>query len=302
MEVRPADIVLYLWRNDRTVVIGANQNPWTECAVDALRADGGHLARRRTGGGAVYHDLGNVNFSFIARPPFYDVRRQLGVIARALAPFGLAAEISGRNDMTTGGRKFSGNAFLKTKDACLHHGTILIRTDAAAMTKYLTPAKEKLARKGVASVRSRVVNLAELNPAITAEALVPEIERAFPEEYGIRSPEGPEGSRRSEEDCFRILAAEPRTKELAAKYAGEAWLYAKWRAAAAMDARARVMTAFGLCDVSARIADGRIAAAAVASDALDPDRIAALEHALVGRAATPQTLAGVFTDLSGARQ
>lgn len=294
METTPADIVLYLWRNDHTVVIGANQNPWTECAIDILLADGGHLARRRTGGGAVYHDLGNINFSFVARPPFYDVRRQLGVIAHALAPFGLTAEISGRNDMTVGGRKFSGNAFLKTKNAFLHHGTILIRTDATAMMRYLTPAKEKLARKGVSSIRSRVVNLADLNPAISAATLIPELEQAFLKEYG--------DSLSTTNLSFARLAVESRTRMLAAKYGSETWLYAKWRTAAAMDAHARVMTAFGLCDVSARITNGQITTAAIASDALEPDRIAALEHSLVGRAATPQTLADIFTDLSGARQ
>ncbi|NCA68279.1 MAG: hypothetical protein EOM87_09500 [Clostridia bacterium] len=89
---------LFLWKNERTVVIGANQNPYAECRVETLLNDGGTLARRRTGGGAVYHDLGNLNFSFIAAKRLYDVNKQLSVIQKALLPYGIFAELSGRND------------------------------------------------------------------------------------------------------------------------------------------------------------------------------------------------------------
>ena len=119
-------VTLYLWKNQQTVVIGYNQNPYAECNVQLLLDEGGHLMRRGTGGGAVYHDLGNINFSFIADKSLYDVRKQLSVIQDALLAYGLEAEISGRNDLTCQGRKFSGNAFGKGKKNDLHHGTILI--------------------------------------------------------------------------------------------------------------------------------------------------------------------------------
>ena len=98
-------ITLFLWKNRQTVVIGTNQNPYSECDVETLLNEGGHIARRRTGGGAVYHDLGNLNFSFIADKKIYDVKRQMTVIQKALLNFGLETEVSGRNDITYQGQQ-----------------------------------------------------------------------------------------------------------------------------------------------------------------------------------------------------
>ena len=131
------DIAMYLWQNRRTVVIGQNQNPYAECNVAQLEADGGFLMRRRTGGGAVFHDLGNLNFSFVVPYEMYDTIRQFAVLQRAVAAYGLETEVNGRNDVLCQGRKFSGNAFSKGKHQRLHHGTILIRTDVEQLQRYL---------------------------------------------------------------------------------------------------------------------------------------------------------------------
>lgn len=175
-------ITLFLWRNRQTVVIGTNQNPYSECDVDTLLKEGGHLARRRTGGGAVYHDLGNLNFSIVADKKIYDVKRQMTVIQKALLNYGLETEVSGRNDITYQGRKFSGNAFAKTKYQGLHHGTILIKTDGEKLQKYLKVKPAKLHKHGVKSVASRVINLSEVAD-ITSENIIPYLIKAFEEVY-----------------------------------------------------------------------------------------------------------------------
>lgn len=178
----PNTISLFLWKNRQTVVIGTNQNPYSECDIDSLLTEGGFLARRRTGGGAVYHDLGNLNFSFVADKNIYDVKRQMQVIQKALLDFNLETEVSGRNDITYQGRKFSGNAFAKTKNQGLHHGTILIKTDSERLQKYLKVKPAKLHKHGVKSVSSRVINLSEVAD-ITSENIIPHLIKAFEEVY-----------------------------------------------------------------------------------------------------------------------
>ena len=180
-------VMMYLWKNQRTVVIGYNQNPYSECNVQLLLDEGGHLMRRGTGGGAVYHDLGNINFSFIADKSLYDVRKQLSVIQDALLSYGLQAEISGRNDLTCQERKFSGNAFAKGQKNNLHHGTILIKTDGAMMQRYLTVDKAKLMKNGVKSVASRVINLSELVPELTSESIKQPLITSFEKVYSDKA-------------------------------------------------------------------------------------------------------------------
>ena len=180
-------ITMYLWKNQQTVVIGYCQNPYSECNVKLLLDDGGHLMRRGTGGGAVYHDLGNINFSFIADKRLYDVKKQLSVIQEALLSYGLSTEISGRNDLTCNGRKFSGNAFAKGQTNNLHHGTILIKTNGAMMQRYLIVDKAKLMKNGVKSVASRVVNLSELVPELTSENIKQPLINAFEKAYGVKT-------------------------------------------------------------------------------------------------------------------
>ncbi len=181
----PGVCLLYLWQNQNTVVIGRNQNAWLECRTSLLEEDGGTLARRLSGGGAVFHDLGNLNFTFIMRKEDYDLDRQLAVIRKACEYAGILAEKSGRNDLLADGRKFSGNAFYQNQTHAYHHGTIMIDVDRDKLGRYLSPPKAKLEAKGVSSVRSRVVNLKELSPALTIDTMKEYMRRAFSEVYGL---------------------------------------------------------------------------------------------------------------------
>ena len=183
--VAPGTCILYLWQNQNTVVIGRNQNPWVECRTQLLEEEGGKLARRLSGGGAVFHDLGNLNFTFLTDDASFDVDKQLSVIQTALKSFGLDAVKSGRNDLLVEDRKFSGNAFYHSQGNAYHHGTLLVNADMQKLSRYLTPPKAKLEAKGVSSVRSRVANLSEFNPDITIDRLKAEMIRAFSVVYGL---------------------------------------------------------------------------------------------------------------------
>ena len=146
---------------------------------------GGRLVRRLSGGGAVYHDLGNLNFTFIMTKDNYDVERQLEVIIKAVNSLGIRAVKSGRNDITVDGRKFSGNAFYSIGGKCYHHGTILVDVDMPSLSKYLNVSKTKLISKGVDSVRKRVTNLKEYRPELSMDMLKNELLQAFRKTYGL---------------------------------------------------------------------------------------------------------------------
>ena len=182
--VEKGECIFYLWQNRRTVVIGVNQNPWKECHVKELEQDDGFLARRLSGGGAVFHDLGNLNFTFLVREEDYNLERQLDVIVRAMSKFGIQAERSGRNDILADGKKFSGNAFFSSRGHCYHHGTLLVDVEMANLSKYLNVSHAKLQSKGVDSVRSRVINLKELASGMTIGTLQNALIEAFGEVYG----------------------------------------------------------------------------------------------------------------------
>ena len=173
------ECLFYLWQNHHTVVIGKNQNAFKECKVDELTESGGYLARRSSGGGAVYHDHGNLNFTFISPKSTYDLEKNLQVIISALKHFGINAAFSGRNDIEVEGFKVSGNAFANTSTHSLHHGTLLFDVKMEDLGKYLNVSSVKLASKGVESVRKRVKNLKEFNPELTLETLSSSLIRSY---------------------------------------------------------------------------------------------------------------------------
>lgn len=182
--IGPEDMVLYFYINGNAVIIGKNQNPWKECNLRAMERDGVQLVRRITGGGAVFHDAGNLNFSFIAGEDRYDLEKQLNLILRAVSSFGIPCEFSGRNDLLAGGKKFSGNAFCSRAGIRQHHGTLLLRADLSRLQNYLQVDPRKIKAKGVASVRARVCNLSEFTEAVTVEAMLDAIRRAYEGLYG----------------------------------------------------------------------------------------------------------------------
>jgi lipoate-protein ligase A len=165
--------IIMLWRNDKTVVIGRNQNPYNEVNLEYLEKEGITLARRLSGGGAVYHDLGNLNYTIFTKKKnsFNNYKKFCMIIIDTLKYFGIKANFEGRNDIYIDGAKFSGNAQYFYQDKMFHHGTILFSVDLETLSKVLI-AKEKNEDKAVKSKKSRVVNLKEINSDITIEAVV----------------------------------------------------------------------------------------------------------------------------------
>ena len=185
----PADQrVLFLWRNADTIVIGRAQNPWRECDTDRMQKDSVKLARRQTGGGAVFHDLGNTNFTFMAPKPEYDKEVSTNIVLAGLESLGIKAQANGRNDLVVeeadGIKKFSGSAYRETSDRGFHHGTLLLSADMQRLGDYLSPDKKKLEAKGITSVRSRVTNLNRVKADIDHKSVCDAIMAAFAVYYG----------------------------------------------------------------------------------------------------------------------
>ncbi len=255
---------LYLWQNKKTVVIGKWQNAYKEVNFARAKESGIRIARRTTGGGAVYHDLGNLNFTFILSPDDYDTKKQLGVIANAVAAFGISADISGRNDLTVNGLKFSGNAFKFGKSAKLHHGTLLVDENTDIMSKVLNPSPLKLRAKGVDSVKSRVVNLRELNSDVTVEQLKNAITESFEKVYG---------------SAKEVSVPESEFRELTDLYSSEKWIL---DSNPDFDLEVEGRLSFGELSIGLSIADGVIKKIKAYSDSLDIDVPPAVENALIG--------------------
>lgn len=154
--------ILFLWQSDRTVVIGKNQNPWRECRMDRLRKDRGLLARRLSGGGAVYHDRGNVNYTVIQPREGYSEDTEFGLLQAALRKVGVESGRMGRTSLAVGQRKISGNAFCFRRNVALHHGTLLVSTNLGHLESYLEPSGLSIRTRAVSSQPAPVVNLADL--------------------------------------------------------------------------------------------------------------------------------------------
>lgn len=156
----------FLWQSSPTVIIGRNQDLEAEVNIDYCSRHEVDVFRRRSGGGCVYSDEGNIMISYISgRGDVASVfDRYLSSLASCLGSFGLDAEKSGRNDILVCGRKVSGNAFHQLPDRSIVHGTLLFSTDLDALEKAVNPPVEKLVRHGISSVRQRVANLSEFLP------------------------------------------------------------------------------------------------------------------------------------------
>ncbi len=269
--VKNDDLILHFYQNENAVIIGKGQNPWVECDLSKMNRDQVQLARRLSGGGAVYHDLGNLNFSYICGKDRFDKEGLLALVARSLNDLGISCEVSGRNDLLCDGKKFSGNAVADYKGAKLFHGTLLISSDLEKLSGYLTVDPKKISSKGIASVRSRVCNLNEFQPDLTVKAVQKQIVKNFAETFGYYG---------------EFLFSERERAEVAdltCRHSDSAWYLGQ---TPKFDFEFRERLPWGSLQLCILAEKGRLASIKAFSDAMDPTLCPAIE----------KTLEGVFCD------
>ena len=259
-----------LWQNEPSVVIGVNQNIRAEVDMAALSERGVHPVRRITGGGAVYHDGGNINYTFIGKNEGgIDFKRFSSPIIEALASLGVTVMLSGRNDLCLpDGRKISGGAESVRGDSVLHHGTLLFNADLDALGAILTPSPEKLATKAIKSTRSRVANIRELLPEIkSAEDLIDKIG-----EYAIRTL----GAIPTE------IPNDAKIYELAKRNSSEEWLYPERGISSGVSLTRSNRYSFGEIKAEIVLRGERIEDIHIGGDFFGDEPVSILEQALRG--------------------
>ncbi|UOE56672.1 lipoate--protein ligase [Cytobacillus oceanisediminis] len=171
LDIEETYLLFYI--NEPSIIIGKNQNTVEEINTEYVENNGIHVVRRLSGGGAVYHDLGNLNFSFITKDDgesFHNFQKFTEPVVEALQKLGVNAELSGRNDLMAEGRKISGNAQFSTKGRMFSHGTLLFDSEIESVVSALKVKKDKIESKGIKSIRSRVANISEfLDKKITIQ-------------------------------------------------------------------------------------------------------------------------------------
>ncbi|MBQ3074813.1 MAG: lipoate--protein ligase [Clostridia bacterium] len=265
--VKDEDLILHVYQNENAVIIGKGQNPFVECDLQKMKADGVQLARRLSGGGAVYHDSGNLNFSFICGKARFEKEELLGLVVTALEELGIICERSGRNDLLCEGKKFSGNAVADHKGAKLFHGTLLISGNLEKLSSYLTVDPKKIRAKGVASVRSRVCNLSEFCPDLTVKEVQKRIVKVFADWGGYYGE-------------FAFSAREwEEVEELILRHRDPAWYLGQ---TPKFDFEFRERLPWGSVQLCILAEKGRIASVKAFSDAMDPQLCDAIENTLLG--------------------
>ena len=265
------DDVFMLWQNRPSVIIGKNQNAYAEVNLAYAKDAGISVCRRITGGGAVYHDLGNINYTFISvggKREALDFEYFTRPIISVLSEMGVEARLGGRNDIECGGLKISGNAQYADGGRLLHHGTLLFDVDVEKMSLALKVDKEKLAYRAVKSCRARVTNLRQmLGSNLNAEDFIAQIESRVCRELGAVRESAPQ----CEEVDF-----------ICRRNAPDSWIYSEKRFLTDYSVRRKKKYPFGIVEIELDIAAHTVKRAVISGDFFGTAPIEELEAALVG--------------------
>lgn len=241
------DDIFMLWQNEPTVVIGKNQNAHAEINMSYLKENGIHIARRITGGGAVYHDLGNINYTFISSK---NQKNEINFeyytlpIIKSLKNLGINAKLSGRNDLTVDDKKFSGSAQHAKEGRVLHHGTLLFNSNLNILSNVLNVDEEKIKSKAIKSTRSRVINLKELlGDIFSAEEFINYISEF------IKTSFYPEIISPPINDAIISLTNRNKSNN---------WLFSSSKLVSEYSARKKIRYPFGIVDIYAEISNQKI--------------------------------------------
>jgi lipoate-protein ligase A len=264
--------VFMLWQNASTVVIGKNQNAYAEVDLDYARTNKIKIARRITGGGAVYHDLGNINYSYITSQSnisTLDFETPSRAMIAALASMGIDAALGGRNDILVGDKKISGNAQYSSNGRILHHGTLLFDADGSVMERVLRVDKEKLTSHGVSSHKSRVANIKSiLQSDISVEDFISTLEKH------IKAYLDPEEL---------TLPNSSVINELAARNASEEWILSNKKFLTSYSVTRQKRYPFGRVTVNVNLNRDVIEKIMITGDFFSSAPIEELEDALTGK-------------------
>lgn len=266
------DDIFMLWQNSPSVIIGKNQNAYAEIDLEYAKESNINVVRRITGGGAVYHDDGNANYTFITskdKAEVLDYEYFTRPIVDALSAMGLDCSLSGRNDLECNGKKISGNAQFASGNRILHHGTLLFDADVEIMSRVLRVDKEKLEYKAVKSHKSRVVNISSLlSEKIGVEDFICRIEDHVSKNMGAQKALPPQND---EIDALRQ------------RNASDEWIFSDKRYLTAYKVAKRKKYPFGIVDLKLTLNADVIEDIMISGDFFEKEPIEKLEARLVGK-------------------
>ncbi|MDD4082483.1 MAG: lipoate--protein ligase [Sphaerochaetaceae bacterium] len=279
--------LLYIWQNDKCVVIGKYQNAFVECNLENMEKDSVKLARRMSGGGAVYQDLGNLCFTVAGRRENFKYLDKMEVVLKALRASNLKVERSGRNDIILEGKKISGSAFQLSDSFVSYHGTMLFNVDFSAMGKYLTPSKIKLESKGVKSVSARVVNIQTIKPDFKMKTFEKTLIDEFVLEFG---------------SCKKIITYGENyledIKDDFQHFSDKNWIYSK---VGEFPIKVEIKFEDFLMQLNLSIAQGRVKEVKIFSDTLEEGTVEELEKSLINISYNKESFEKVLLNLKKAQ-